>query len=213
MLDSLTLDKCLIASESNESLAMPRLSELVASPWRALSESEVRRIVGVISNLVSKLDFVTDWRLQKAYYLAEVWSIEERLCRLSEADFASWTYGPWSLHVREAAEFLEAKGTLVRVKQRVRRRPEAEFLKVERADQLVKLSEEDEEFLESVSEQARYLSGEKLTKISKATQPYAATKPAQRIDLSLYLEMLKRKHEALVSSPRVAALVAEAKAE
>lgn len=192
---------------------MPKLSELVPSPWRALSESEIRRIIGVTSALVPKLDFVTDWRLQKAYYLAEVWSIEERLCRLSEADFASWTHGPWSLHVREAAEFLEAKGTLVRVRQRAKRRPEAEFLKVERADQVVRLGEGDEEFLESVSEQVRYLSGEKLTKIAKATQPYFVTKPAQRIDLDLYLETVRRKHEALVSSPRVAKLVAEARAE
>ncbi len=136
---------------------MPKLSELVVSLWRPLSESEIRRVVGVTSNLVSKLDFVTDWRLQKACYLAEVWSIEERLCRLSGADFASWTHGPWSLHVREAAEILEAKGTLARTKQRAKRRPEAEFLKVVRTDQLAHLGEKDEEFLESVSEQVRYL--------------------------------------------------------
>jgi len=192
---------------------MPKLSELVASPWRTLSESEIRRVVGVTSNLVSKLDFVTDWRLQKAYYLAEVWSIEERQCRLSGADFASWTHGPWSLHVREAAEILEAKGSLARSKQKAKRRPEAEFLKVIKTDQLANLGEKDEQFLDSVSEQVRYLSGEKLTKLAKGTQPYAATKRGHRIDLDAYLESIKRKHERLASSPRAAALVAEAKAE
>jgi len=192
---------------------MVKLSELVASPWRGLSEAEVRRVVGVTSNLVSKLDFVTDWRLQKAYYLAEVWSIDERLCRLSGADFASWTHGPWSLHVREAAEILEAKGILVRTKQRAKRRPEAEFLKVVKADQLPDLGEKDEEFLESVSKQMKYLSGEKLTEIAKGTQPYTATKRGQCIDLGAYLESVKRKHEQLANSPRAAALIAEAKAE
>lgn len=192
---------------------MPKLSKLVASPWRELSESEIRRVVGVTSNLVSKLDFVTDWRLQKAYYLAEVWSIEERLCRLSGADFASWTHGPWSLHVREAAEILEAKGTLARTKQRAKRRPEADFLRVVKTDQLANLGEKDEEFLESVSEQVKYLGGEKLTKIAKGTQPYAATKRGQRIDLDVYLESIKRKLEKLANSPRAAALIAEAKAE
>src|SRR5881628_3706748 len=136
---------------------MVKLSELVASPWRGLSEAEVRRVVGVTSNLVSKLDFVTDWRLQKAYYLAEVWSIEERLWRLSEADFASWTHGPWSLHVREAAEILEAKGYLARTRQQARRRPEAEFMKVVKTDQLANLGEKDEDFLESVSKLMKYL--------------------------------------------------------
>lgn len=170
-------------------------------------------MVGVTSNLVSKLAFVTDWRLQKAYYLAEVWSIEERLSRLSVADFASWTHGPWSLHVREAAEILEAKGTLKRTKQRAKRRSEAEFLKVVKTDQLADLGEKDEEFLESLSRQMRYLSGEKLTEIAKGTPPYVATKRGQRIDLDAYLESIKRKHEELASSPRAAALIAEAKAE
>jgi len=192
---------------------MPKLGELAISPWRGLSESEVRRVVGVTSNLVSKLAFVTDWRLQKAYYLAEVWSIEERLSRLSVADFASWTHGPWSLHVREAAEILEAKGTLKRTKQRAKRRSEAEFLKVVKTDQLADLGEKDEEFLESLSRQMRYLSGEKLTEIAKGTPPYVATKRGQRIDLDAYLESIKRKHEELASSPRAAALIAEAKAE
>ena len=170
-------------------------------------------MVDVTSNLVSKLDFVTDWRLQKAYYLAELWSIEERLCRLSTADFASWTHGPWSLHVREAAEILEAKGILARTKQRAKRRPEAEFLKVAKIDQLADMGEKDEEFLESVSKQMEYLSGEKLTEIAKATQPYVATKHGRRIDLGAYLESIKRKHEALANSPRAAALIAEAKAD
>jgi uncharacterized phage-associated protein len=192
---------------------MPRLSELAVSPWRGLSESEIRRVVGVTSNLVSKLEFVTDWRLQKAYYLAEVWSVEERLCRLSAADFASWTHGPWSLHVRESAEILEAKGILARAKQRAKRRPEAEFLKVVKIDQLSDVGEKDEEFLESMSKQMKYLSGEKLTDIAKGTQPYLATKRGQRIDLSAYLESLKRKHKELANSPRAAALIAEAKAD
>src|SRR5207249_10830748 len=122
---------------------MPKLSEIkvVRSPWRPISEADRRRAALVVANLISRLDFVTDWRLQKAYYLAEVWSIDERLCRLSGADFASWTHGPWSLHVREAAEILEAKGILVRTKQRAKRRPEAEFLKVVKADQLPDLGE------------------------------------------------------------------------
>ena len=192
---------------------MVKLNEIALKPWRGLSESEVRRVVGVTSNLVSKLDFVTDWRLQKAYYLAEVWSVEERLCRLSAAEFASWTHGPWSLHVREAAEVLEAKGFLVRTKQRAKRRPEADFLKVVKVNQLADIGEKDEEFLESVSKQMKYLSGEKLTTITKGTQPYLATKQGERIDLDAYLESIKRKHVALANSPRAAALIAEAKAE
>src|SRR4030067_253115 len=109
---------------------MPKLGELAISPWRGLSESEVRRGVGVPSNLVSKLDLVTDWRLQKAYFLSEVWSIEERLKRLSAVDFASWTHGPWSLHVREATEALESERTVHREVQPAKRRSEAEFLRV-----------------------------------------------------------------------------------
>ena len=71
---------------------MPKLSEIkvVRSPWRPISEADRRRAALVVANLISRLDFGTDWRLQKAYFLAEVWSIEERLRRLSAVDFASW---------------------------------------------------------------------------------------------------------------------------
>src|SRR3990170_5936330 len=85
------------------------------SPWRTLSDSQARKVEAISATFLSHLDFMTDRRLQKAYYLAEVWSIEERLERLSEVDFASWRHGPWSLHVRESEERLESKGVVERI--------------------------------------------------------------------------------------------------
>src|SRR5712691_2637292 len=117
---------------------MPKLGEIevAGSPWRPLGEEERRKAASVAANLVSREDIVTDWRLQKSYYLAEVSSLEERLCRLSEVEFASWTHGPWSLHVREAEEALEADGLLVRVRQKAKRRPDAEFLRITQRSKL-----------------------------------------------------------------------------
>ncbi len=193
---------------------MPKLSEIkvAASPWRPLSVEERRKAASVAANLVSRVDFVTDWRLQKSYYLAEVWSIEERLCRLSEVEFASWTHGPWSLHVREAEEALEADGLVDRVRQKAKRRPEAEFLRINQRSKVPPLGYADEEFLDSFAAQIKYTDGDTLTKIAKSTVPFQSTKPEDLVDLDGYLQALKKKHERFVHSPKVAKLVAQAKA-
>jgi uncharacterized phage-associated protein len=156
---------------------------------------------------------VTDWRLQKAYFLSEVWSIEERLKRLSAVDFASWTHGPWSLHVREATEALESTMIVRRETQPARRRSEAEFLSVPEPEEVPAMSNEEYEFLDMVAAQIRFLDGESLTKTAKATPPYVASRARQLIDLDGYLETLRRKHSRLAASQKVAALIAEAKAE
>jgi len=194
---------------------MRELSEIriAPSPWRALGAAERRKAADVAANLVARLDWVTDWRLQKSYYLAEVWSIEERLCRLSEVQFASWTHGPWSLHVREAEEALEADGLLVRVRQQAKRRPEAEFLRIPESRKLRPLEDSENEFLNAFSAQIKYTDGETLTKIAKATVPFQSTKRKDLVDLHGYLEALKKKHERFTQSPKVAKLVAQAKAE
>ena len=165
------------------------------------------------ANLVARLDWVTDWRLQKSYYLAEVWSIEERLCRLSEVQFASWTHGPWSLHVREAEEALEADGLLVRGRQQAKRRPEAEFLRIPESRKLRPLEDSENEFLDAFSAQIKYTDGETLTKIAKATVPFQSTERKDLVDLHGYLEALKKKHERFAQSRRVAKLIAQAKAD
>ncbi len=191
---------------------MPKLREVVfvESPWRRLEESEAHAIQAVTAHVISGLNHVTDWRLQKAYYLAEVWSIEERLQRLSRAEFASWTHGPWSLHVRESVEALAAAGALSREARRARRRAEADFFTLRRAPAELPLPSADIEFLQDVTDQIRYLGGETLTRIAKATRPYGSTEPRKLIDLDGYLGSLKRKHAKFAMSSKVAALVAQA---
>jgi len=192
---------------------MPTLADLPSSPWRPLSGADATRVAAVVTHLVSRLDFVTDWRLQKAYFLAEVRSIEERLCRLSAADFASWMHGPWSLHVREAAEVLEADEVLQRVVRPALRRPEAEFLRVTNTRKIAYVGDVEGGFLDLVSKEIKYLNGEALTNLAKNTTPFRVTSPRERIDLDHYLESMKEKHARFARSPKVASLVAEAKAE
>src|SRR3989304_1646397 len=146
------------------------------SPWRSLSESAARRIQAVSANLVARLEYVTDWRLQKAAYLAEVWSIEEKFERLSAADFASWSHGPWSLPVREAEEALEVQGVLVRTRGQARRRPEAEFLHIG-ASATVPRIPDDAECLAEVGRQRQPRAGLTGTQATIATPPYKEARP------------------------------------
>ncbi len=183
-----------------------------SSPWRSLSESQARKVEAISATFLSHLDFMTDRRLQKAYYLAEVWSIEERLERLSQVDFASWHHGPWSLHVREGTERLESRGAVERVLTLANDGLEVEFLKVTSPIESPELRREEAEFLVDVSAALRFMKSEKLTRVAKATTPFRLTPPEARIDLDAYLESLKQRHAKLVNSPKVAALVAEAKA-
>src|SRR5437870_9588399 len=187
---------------------MPKLSEskVVRSPWRPISEADRRRAALVVANLISRLDFVTDWRLQKAYFLAEVWSIEERLRRLSAVDFASWAQGPWSLHVREAEEALEAQDIVSRVRHPAKRRPEAEFLQIKKAEKLPPLEESDSEFLDSFAAQVKFVDGEKLTEITKLTLPFQATKRDASVTLISYFKTLQKKHNRSLISPRLPSL-------
>jgi len=194
-------------------MVKPGQTKIGAPLWRPLGASDARKAQAVSANLIARLDFVTDWRLQKAYFLSEVWSIEERLKRLSAVDFASWTHGPWSLHVREATEALESKLIVWREAQPARRRSEAEFLKVPVPEEVPAMSDEESEFLDVVAAQIKFLDGDSLTKVAKATPPYVASKARQLIDLDEYLEALRRKHSRLATSQKVAALIAEAKAE
>jgi len=193
---------------------MARVAEIMWDrPWRPMSKADSRRAQAMVARLISGLDFVTDWRLQKASFLAEGWSIEERLHRLSAVDFASWTYGPWSLQVRQATETLEATGTVTRTPDRARRRGEAEFLKVRAGRRTAGLRDADRGFLDSVADEIRYLNEDELTKVAKATPPYLATAPRHLIDLDRYLDDLKGKHARFAESPKLAALMAEAKAK
>ncbi len=194
-------------------MAKPGLTRITRPLWRPLGASESRRAQAVTANVIARLEFVTDWRLQKAYFLSEVWSIEERLKRLSAVDFASWTHGPWSLHVREATEALESEQTVHREVQPAKRRSEAEFLRVSDLGEVPAMNYEESDFLDTVAGQIKFLDGEMLTKIAKSTSPYAASRARQLIDLDGYLGTLKRKHSKLATSQKVAALVAEAKAE
>ena len=143
----------------------------------------------------------------------EVWSIEERLSRLTAADFASWTYGPWSLHVREGVESLEAARVVQIESRTARRREAAEFLQIRKEARIPPLPAEDADFLATIAEQIKFLDGDTLTRIAKSTKPYADTVPRHRIDLDGYLEELRRKHAKFVASPKVARLVEEAMAE
>lgn len=182
------------------------------SPWRSLSERQARKVDAVSAAFLSNLKYVTDRRLQKAYYLAEVWSIEERLERLSEVDFASWRHGPWSLHVRESEERLESRGVVERIIKPARGGLEVELLRVTKPSGSSALARDELEFLVEVSAAIRFIDSEKLTQVAKATAPFRVTSPEARIDLDGYLETIRKRHAMLVDSPRVAALVAEAKA-
>lgn len=182
------------------------------SPWRPLSESQAKKVEAVSAIFLSRLDYMTDRRLQKAYYLAEVWSIEERLERLSQVDFASWRHGPWSLHVRESTERLESRGIVERVIKPAKDSLEVEVLKMTSPVESPDLRQDEVEFLVDMSAALRFMKTEKLTQVAKATAPFQLTAPEARIDLDAYLESLKQRHAKLVNSPKVAALVAEAKA-
>jgi len=177
-----------------------------------LSESQASKVDAVSATFLSNLDYMTDRRLQKAYYLAEVWSIEERLERLSEVDFASWRHGPWSLHVRESEERLESRGVVERIIKPAKGGLEVELLKATKPFGASPLAGDEREFLVGVSAALRFIDSEKLTEVAKATEPFRVTSPEARIDLNGYLETIRTRHAKLVDSPRVAALVAEAKA-
>src|SRR2546427_8613108 len=190
---------------------MPSLRNLPPpSPWRPLSEAQAKKVEAVSGSLLARLEFVTDRRLQKAYYLAEVWFIEERLNRLTGVDFASWKHGPWSLHVRESIERLERQGYVERIEKTARRGPETEFLRVSKATPAEGLSADEIAFLEDVTNQLKFLNSEKLTQVAKETRPYRSTPPASRIDLDAYLESLLERHSKLADSSKVAAMVAAA---
>jgi len=139
------------------------------SPWRSLSESQASKVDAVSATFLSNLDYMTDRRLQKAYYLAEVWSIEERLERLSEVDFASWRHGPWSLHVRESEERLESRGVVERIIKPAKGGLEVELLKATKPFGASPLAGDEREFLVGVSAALRFIDSEKLTEVAKAT--------------------------------------------
>lgn len=181
---------------------------------KELRKEDERAIQSVVTLLTLNMGFAPDRRIQKAFFLAEVWSIEERLTRLTRADFASWTHGPWSLQVKVAEEDLQWEGIL-RPKQDVPKKyKDAEFLEIVKIPKsFLSLKEEDEKFIKSFADQIRFIDSEKLTQLAKTTKPYLSTKDKEIIDLDGYLKEMKEKQIRFQDSDRVARFIGEAEAE
>lgn len=182
-------------------------------PQTVLKPADEQTIQAIVANLAAKLPFTTDRRLQKAFYLAEVWSIEERLSRMSLVDFVSWTYGPWSLQIRVVEEKLQDEGVLGIVEKIPKKYEGAEFLQVINARSIPSMKSSEREFLNSFIDQVRYIDSEELTKMAKSTRPFKATKPHEIIGLDRYLAEMQEKHKRFQNSEKVAKLIFDAKAE
>lgn len=181
-----------------------------STPWRQKPPASMSRIEAVVGELVRCLPYTSDWRIQKACFVAEVQSIEERLERLSDADFAAWDYGPWSLNIREALESLCHRNALRLKVAASARRPQAEYYELASQHQMPALDPESRDFLRQLARSVALLKGEDLTALAKSTAPFLETSPRKLIDLDGYLAEIRSRHQRLQRSKKVSRLVSEA---
>jgi len=176
--------------------------------FEGLSPEDTNEVLGVVSRIVGKKRGASDRILQKAYYLACVESIEDRLTKLPSPRFFSWTYGPWSKQLREIMEAAEDTGAVEVDFGPSRYKPVTKVYKWPAKRELPPMKDpEDATFIEGFMHHVAKLPGDELTSLAKKTVPYLRTPSGHPIDLDGYLAERKLALESLSDDAMLAGIL------
>lgn len=160
------------------------------------------KIRDIIVFFTYKTQYLTEIRLNKLIYLAELYSIEKLGKRLLDIDFFSYHYGPYSPDIATVGEAISGEDITIEYEP-TNTGYNATFYKTTQDKTCVKhITEKEFEVLDDIVRDFKYKSTPQIVDAAKNSEPYLETNFADVIDLDKYkkdMDAIYRNNELINS--------------
>ena len=146
-----------------------------------------KKLRDIIVYLTFKMKYLTEIRLTKLIYIAEIYSIEKFGRRLSEINFLNYYYGPWSQEISFAGEMLSGGDILIEFDTTLYGY-DASFFKPNVDKTTLHLFDEDVSILDDVLNDWGFKKTLEIIEYVKSTIPYKNSKFGELITFDEHIE-------------------------
>ena len=146
-----------------------------------------KKLRDIIVYFTFKTDYLTEIRLTKLIYIAEIHSIEKFGRRLLGVDFLNYYYGPWSQEISFAGEILSGGDILIEFDTTLHGY-DASFFKPNVDKTTIDLSEEDVSILDGVLNDWGFKKTPEIIDYAKSTFPYKNSEFGELINFDEHIE-------------------------
>jgi len=151
-------------------------------------EKQEETIKNILLYLISNSKYLTEKRLQKLFYIAEIEFIHRFGQRMSIVDFINHKHGMYSFHIKHFIDCLDDDGKIKSVFKKTKDDYDAHFYHLNKKDIVIELDDERVEILNNILEKFAYNITENIIKYAKSTKPFKETPYGEKIDLDNYVE-------------------------
>lgn len=165
----------------------------------------------IIVYFTYKTQYLTEIRLVKLIYLAELYAIEMLGKRLTDIEFKSYFYGPYSDEIAITGQAISGEDIIMEYKE-TNKGLYATFFKTTRDKTCVEhLSDEEFEALKQVAEDWGFKPTRDIVMATKKSEPYLQTEFGDVIDLDKYKKDMDGiyRNEKLLTSVKQSMLEAQ----
>jgi len=146
-----------------------------------------KKLRDIIIYFTFKTKYLTEIRLTKLIYIAEIYSIKKFGRRLSEINFLTYYYGPWSQEISFAGEVLSGGDILLEFDTTLHGY-DASFFKPNVDKTTIDLSEEDVSILDGVLNDWGFKKTPEIIDYAKSTFPYKNSEFGELINFDEHIE-------------------------
>ncbi len=149
-----------------------------------------------------KTKYLTEIRLVKLIYLAELYAIEKSGKRLTEVDFKSYYYGPYSDEIVDTGQAISGEDITVEYEE-TNKGQYATFFKTAKHETCVEhLDDKECNLLDEIVKEWGFKPTKEIVMATKESEPYLKTEFGDVIDLNKYkeeMDSIYRNEELLTS--------------
>ena len=154
---------------------------------RHMRRSSIKKLRDIIVYFTFKAKHLTERRLAKLIYIAEIYSIEKFGRRLSEIKFFNYYYGPWSPEVDHTEELLSGGDILIGF-DTTSHGYDASFFKPNVDKTTISLSDGDKTILDDVLNDWGFKRTPEIIEHAKSTTPCKSSEFGELINFDEYIE-------------------------
>lgn len=147
------------------------------------------KLHNIICYFATKTKYLTEKRLHKLIYTAELYYIEEFYMRLTNIEFKNYNYGVWSPDVANASVCLDGISLSIKEEETTEGHP-ASFIEPI-GERPCKLTKNKICVLDNVLNDWAFRSTDELVAFTKSTLPWEKSDFGENIDLDEYIEECK----------------------
>jgi len=157
-----------------------------------LSENNFDSKQEVIKNIllffISNSKYLTEKRLQKLFYIAEIEYIHRFGERFSNVNFINHKHGMYSFDIKYLLDTLEDDGKISPVFKKTKDGYDAQFFHSKKKEIVIELNDKRIGLLNEIIKKFTFLITQEIIKFAKDTKPFKTTPYGKRIDLEGYVE-------------------------